>query len=715
MNTRVLSLFKGLTGLLILSGWTSPHLAEQTDFRASLRLKPVISNRTSPALAALEDTRLIYNDTDIAPASTLAVQTLRTGRKFAWTTQPALKIQLPQAVISQNTKIDHLRELVGEVQDKPTATISVTDYAEILVKEELLKRAHENKTSARVITSSTGTNIVITPPQAIAAAGAPAHKANSVVVAQAAKPNPAPKFEQVIANAPKKITSAPNIPIILAANMKAVPSADPFAPEVYEISGALTFEKGAAMLGGKQNLTVQQVIDGQVVASGDINFVDASYHISLSKLEGDLIASLRGQNGQLIAEASADLGLLSDKYLNQHRIRGVSLSIVPATSETEAVVVAAGALGSKKTPIAGARLRIEDLDREIVYNKKEKAFVDSTLVSPSTFIVRAEAPNYWSTIGIAQSGEKFQLQLLPLKLIEALLSLTLDKYSAREAIDQGIVWGHVLMGGHPVEGAQIGIVGESEKTPVYFTGFIPDKTRHTTATGGEYSFTRLEPGEKMIRVNLAEKIFWPVLLPIQSKAVTYADLQIEPRRAIDFKSSIAFSSTPVAAEIQALGTPDKMLIPESGSVRIENETISGVSFFEGTADATHETIRASLRPGQTEIRFPFITKAWVEQARAKLNLKNDEQTGSALFFVNGDEYDVIVGAAADDRAQNIVYFDAQGKFTAHPADGGGFIVLNLPAGFHAITLIPERSKKVVTQLVYTDHFAVSAETINLMY
>src|ERR1700744_1767668 len=111
MDARpALSLIRGITGLMVLTAWSSPHLVEHSDFRASLRIKPIVSNRASPALAALEDTRLAFGGDDLHPA--LLAETLKTGKNFAWNKKPNLKLSLPATVISQNTKVDHLRELV---------------------------------------------------------------------------------------------------------------------------------------------------------------------------------------------------------------------------------------------------------------------------------------------------------------------------------------------------------------------------------------------------------------------------------------------------------------------------------------------------------------------------------------------------------------------------------------------------------------------------
>ncbi len=719
MKSRVL----GLLSLLFLSAWSMPHRLSGTDFRASLRPRPIILDVSSPAFAAAEDVRLnIYDrntidrNAPIGSAATIvagdnrrgAKQQLKIGTRFSWPVAETKRVLvLPATVISSGSKVDHLRALIASVNEAPPAEVSVTDYAEILVKEELHKRNKISPNAPREILSTTGTTIVVSGPLA------PTVKAGTLVLPNGLGPKPT----RVIASNISPAALGRNEPKILEAfnpKQKILLAGAP-AKNGFEISGLLTFAKGAALIGGRQELTVRHMLDGVVNEEGVVNIPDGSYHISTAKLEGEILAEVRSREGQLLARAKVNLNDLAEKYGHVARIRDLSLTIEPAFSSLQAEVVGAGDVGDRKFTIADAHLRVQGLDREIAYDRIKKQFSDETVVAPSSFIARASHLMHWPTISIAQSGEKFQLQLLQNKVVEALLNITLDKFKAREALEQGLIWGRVMMGLQPVSGAQIRIVGETEKRPIYLNGSMPEKDRTTTAASGAYAFTLAEAGEKMLRVNLGEKLYWPILVHTEKKTVSYADMKIEPRRNVTIKSVEAFTQKPNNSEVAPLGTDEKYFISDNGQTRIAVDTVSGLNYLEAFCDDKHVNIRSLLRSGQTELNFEFVTKEWLKHAREHLGLKEVSGAGAALFFVNGDEYEVTLGAGSEYKDKNIVYFDSTGRLIDQPVDDGGFVVLNEPSGLQSITVIPQKSKKVITRLVYFDDVAVANETISLTY
>jgi hypothetical protein len=334
---------------------------------------------------------------------------------------------------------------------------------------------------------------------------------------------------------------------------------------------------------------------------------------------------------------------------------------------------------------------------------------------PSNYLVRATHDRFWPSLAMAESGEPFQVQLYPNKLIESFLDLTMKKYDARDAAQMGVIWGRVTMAGSPIEGAKLQIVGESQHQPTYFSGFIPDRQRDMTSPSGEFAFSGLEANEKAVRVTLAEKTYWPVLMPVAAKTVTFADLEIEAPRTVDFRSYEAFGGQPRAARVVPLGTSEELYIPDQGNNQMKIETVKGRTLLESETDADHVVTRTELHSGQVEVNIPFLRNDWMKKMRDKLGLSASAVGTAAVFFVTGDEFDVTIGAGQDAALKNIAYFNSAGHFTDRPTGDGGFVVFDLPRGFATVTIVPEHTKKVITQLVYVDEYATAATAVNVGY
>jgi hypothetical protein len=701
MDVRALAPFS----ILFLTAWTMPAGLSKVDFRASLRPRPVILNNGSPAFAAVIDSQTTPS---IAASEGIIAQRtlLKTGHRL---NRSDLEIKeqliadrsLAPVTISKTPKVDHLKELIASVDETPPTQLSLNEYAEILVKEELAKRDIVKKEAPREIVSSTGNTILIAKASVASAPNKPGINRS------------APIFNQSVSVKPTRIIAARGTVNLERHNPVVLMAAD--VQSGTTVTGPLTFAKGAALLSGRQELSVRHVIDGITIEEGSINIPDASYRISVARLEGEIVAEVHTRDGQLLARAEASINDVVSKYGGAARIKNIPLVIEPAFSSLQGEVVSWSDINSKKFVVPQAHFNIAGLDREIPFNKTKKLFVDETLIAPSSFIARATSSRSWPSITMGQSGRAFQIQILPNKLIEALLGLTLEKYKAREALEQGLIWGRISMGEQPVAGAQVRIVGETEKHPIYINGPLPDKTTQFTTPSGVYAFSMLEPGEKMLRVNLGEKLYWPTLWPVDAKTVTFADLKILPRHAVVFRSTEAFSQKPLAAQMSPLGTEERYMISSQTPLQLNIDTVSGFTYVEAQTDDQHENVRTQLRENQSEMTLSFVKKDFIRRAKEHLGLKNIAESGSAVVFVNGDEYEVTMGAGSELKDKNIVYFDANGKFIDQPVDDGGFVVLNEARGFNAVTIIPQKSKRIITRQIYFDQYAIATENINLTY
>jgi hypothetical protein len=484
----------------------------------------------------------------------------------------------------------------------------------------------------------------------------------------------------------------------------------PSVPKRYQISGELNLAGGAAWLGSSDSIRVYQMVDQLNVAEGIVDLKKGMYALPVEDVSGQIRAVAFNGQGQMIAEGR--LNLLPLKESRQAKLTGQDIEMRPVFNGARAQVVSSVQVGDSQFPVQEARLVIAGLDREIIKNKKNGLYEDANVIMPSQFLVSAKHPRHWSTYALAESGAEFHVRLFTQSFLQAFLSLTLNKYEARDAAEQAIIWGRVSMQGRPVMGAKVRIIGAPDKQPVYMNGFLPDKTKTATVSRGEFAFSQVPDEEQLLQVTIGAKTIWPVLVPVVEKHVSYAELELQDQEPKAFKSFDAFTDEPTPTVITPLGTDESFATNQAGETQLQVQLVSGLTMIEAQAfDVNYLPTRVAMRAQQNETHIPVVRKDWLQS----ISGLTEAHATAAVGFVNGDDFEVILGDGTQTAAR-IVYFDAEGKLAkGTDASRTGYAIFNLPRGLHTVTIIPEKSKQIVTQLIYVDEFAVQTTITNLMF
>jgi hypothetical protein len=718
------------TSLITLSAWASPSQVQHVDFRSNIILQTIELHRESPAYAALEDVRENFSATSIEPQIT--GELVLTGKPLEMKLKEQQAIVQQGAVLGENlkpliisaangtsatsgassdsspnqSKRDHLAELIRDYQMSRPQTVA--ELAEALVGEELRER---NFTQARKIQAKSGQEIIVAKPVQIITQATAGKGSGPVAGAGSTEAYRTINLKQMPALA---VAATPAVAQV--ENQKSSPRNDnprnnrASIAGPYRIRGPITLSGGAALIDSNDQVFINQIR----LSQGFVNIDDARYDISVSDLEGELQLLVISRDGQLRALGQKSIVDLATRYKNQARIEGIELKVQPIENSLSGTVISAASYGKTVFNLADAKVRIEDIERVIFRNKKTGRFDDQDIMLPSTAILTAKQENFTPSISIADSGIPFQIRLFPNSLVDAFLNLVYDKYVAVTAKSEGLIWGRVSFGGRPVEGAKVGLVGSNEVQPTYFSGFLPDKTRTTTSQRGDFAFTRLTNHEELLRVSLGTKIYWPVMVPTQNGFVYYADLEAQPTRTLDIKSFDAFTLQPVPTIAQPLGTHDEIIVNESGRTQIKADTVRGLTFIEAHSGSSYQPTRTSLRAAQVEVNLSHIKTDWLKAMREKAQLKPQEYASAVIGFIDGEDYDVILGESLNLTSKNVVYFNQAGESkTSNGEVGGGFIIFDLPRGLNTVTIVPKNSKKVITQIVYADEFAAHILRLNL--
>jgi len=674
-----------LTSMSFLTTAVMPLTVHRQDFRTQLKPLTIVAEKNSPAYAALEDSRFNYGlGEDVRASSELLV----TGGAFKYGAESTAALVLKPIEISTKVEVSSKKDLLSELIHTHTA-MTVSEYGDVLVREELAKRQHQP--TERRLPTSAGSEIVVKKPVVILGNGlrpkpAPNFKPN-------AKPNTQSKSNTVAATTTPSQMGAPTEPPareqerLVAANGQ-------------RLSGPLLFSGGAAWTGDGQNVSVYQASNLLRLQEGFVKYKEGRYEIDIEDPVGDIRVDVTNRAGMLLASGQINVAAGTNQ----------AIEVKPVFNGVHGQVVSSLQIGEKPHFIERAKLYVAGLSREIIKDKVTHQFKDNSIKMPSMFIVAAVEERHWPTLMLGDSGKKINARLFSKSFIDAFLNLTLDKFAAREAQENAIIWGRITMQGRPLIGAEVSLVGETEKKTVYINGFLPDKTKVSTVSQAEFAIAKVEEEEKLLQVTIGGQKFWPVLVPITKKHVTYADLELNSPEKIKMLAYDAFSNVPLPTLVHPLGSEEQMFIPESGETTAEVQTLSGLTLLEAEASADYAPVRSTLKDKQTEVHFPLVRQDWL----AKTN-GGQRPITSVAAFVSGDDYDVLVGDGSAATNAKIVYFNEQGNEISAAANSrAGFAVFDLPRGLHTITIIPDRSKEVITQLVYVDEFATQTFMLNLI-
>ncbi|MEQ1664223.1 MAG: hypothetical protein ABL927_02480, partial [Bdellovibrionales bacterium] len=584
------------------SAWAlHPHV-EKTDYRGSFKPLEISIDKSSPAYFALEDTQ---NQTKYNQQPTL---TIVANSNENQNNLEVLKISKRMKLQNSNIKRMSWASLTMSESKKDEIQLQIRALPALVVDQNI---SEKNPDSRHIVIANN-----IQPDVERSDFSSFQELGNKLVrdELERQKRSPSKNNGKFASNDSKNEFAKKNSIFTVTENNKDL--------KKYIITGALTLKDGAGFMYGQDIIKTRHILDGLNMSEGFVRQAEGSYEISVDQLDGDLVAEITNVEGQTIAQGRLNLKTLNQKYLNIARIEKIPIDIRPVFNGARIQLISAASYDKKTFLIEDAKLFIPDLNREVSRNLKSGYYEDDTIVMPSNYIVKAQKENFWPTLAQHQSGHDQQIRLFPKSLVEALLNLSLPKYEARDAESKAVIWGRVSFGPNAIEGAKISVIGEEKLKAVYFSGFLPDKTRKTTSYRGEFAFTNVTNGEKLIKVEVGEKSFWPTMISAAEKHVTYADLEVQTQRLVDFKSYSAFSMKPIETMIIPMGelSDSALDIGDSGVLRTEVDTLKGISFVESVPKTNlFERVRSTLTSEQSEVLLPQIESKWLENITKQAN------------------------------------------------------------------------------------------------
>ncbi len=676
-----------------------------SEMRTPVRVLKVEIDRASPAYAALEDSRFETYKTN----AKFKGDVLQSGELFVFhkvTTAP--KIEIASAIINEREMPALAVSLEGSTEfEAPT----MIDTAQLLVRQELIKRQADRELQAFKVTAGPQPQTVYTK------SGSPITIQRMPSTLASAAPTPAfrdpftpavPTRVVAINYNPTRLRKpAPTTTVAL--NQPPEKSKMGFASNsgqtteianvgLVSIRGPIRFVNGMAFSPGDDEIKIYQEYGSGFLSAGAFYFNQGQYQIPITEAKGRIIAEVRNREGDLIGRGQIDIRSLAEKMKTQSIVNEVSINIAPAQSAFVGEVLAAASSFKTLATIDNAKLVIADLNREIIREPREKLFVDQSFRLGSTALVKGSAKGYWSSMAIAESGSPLHLGLFADTTISAMLTLaSKTKFEARDNEEKAIITGRITIEGKPVENATISLLSEPDLKAVYFNGVIPDRQRVTTSANGEFVFVGVTNPTQVIQATINGRKQVPIFAFVENKAVTQVDYVVAKAKEIEFSAYHNTTQAKLPMRFNFVGSErySEMLQPTSKIVR--KALPLGLSMVEFDTGVDFAMTRVALDGNEREVSAPMFPTAWADSIGK----------GLVVGEIEGENYMISLDGA-DFNEASIKYLDNDGHPTdaIHGQAGQRFVITGLSQGFHTISIIPETSRQVMTQIVYVDEQAI---------
>lgn len=719
-----------------------PEQTQHLNFRAISEPLEIQIDKSSPALSALEDTKISFN-TEKIPTIDMKSQVIAAGTKrFSNKVDAELASVGPTRVIELNPQIisgktvafaeeslssDPYTLAKAYLQQNPQAP-SFDEVAKALVEAELKRRKLESL-NARVINTESGSNIIVSrtgmpqEPNKAASPGLPPRRPIEKQYAANYKKNnrnnlnnEKSKQETLLAgNANQKPTS------LFVADIGGA-RADLFSEKFTEdvkvpARGHISFQGGSAYINGYDQLVIYHGFGDLILGEGQWIEKNQNFVVDVTEPKGEIWAKVYSQDGVLTAEGVVYLADLRTDWSKTKKIEEIEIQVKPAVDFTEAIVVSADSIGSKiRKPILNAEVEVPGFGRATL---EEKTGINkiTDLVRPSSFLLEASLENFWPTMKFALAGQKSFMNIFSNKYVSA-LSQAVDQDARGDLKNQSLAWGQVMSSGRPVQNAVVDLAFQNSKKVIYFSGPFPDQYRMMTSENGQFAILGEGSGLELLRVQqLGEKIL-PTMIGLQAGYVTDLNIDIQAERQYEIQVYDAIGKRPQPAELNALGEEEFFTTNDVGYTSIRRKMIRGISLLEADPGTEFMMSRVNFYERTSLIHVPVLRITWLQKLYAEANLPKTVDTSKVIFgLVSGDNFEVSLADYSVGKDYGaVLYTNPDGSLRPEKfgvADGG-YLILGAPEGLNTVIISSERSNKKVSSLVLVDKRAAQVLITSLL-
>jgi hypothetical protein len=235
-----------------------------------------------------------------------------------------------------------------------------------------------------------------------------------------------------------------------------------------ELIGTINIQQGLGLT-NEHSLEIRRIKEGVLLELGTVNVQAATYTIKVSDIGGQIRGRILDRNGQVLGEG---LGRINSPGLNGTGVKtGPKLVLVPIEGVHGSYYSQYDA--GKKKPLSGATVRFLQGSEEAAQDADLQTR-ESRLGPGSTTVLNVESPKDFSISSkIVFAGEKFDLPVLPVKMVKALREMVSDQRQQDLNDPNGtLIWGQVKIDGLPLSGVTVEIESSPDILPIYLNEYF---------------------------------------------------------------------------------------------------------------------------------------------------------------------------------------------------------------------------------------------------
>lgn len=471
------------------------------------------------------------------------------------------------------------------------------------------------------------------------------------------------------------------------------------------LAGQIEMSGGLAYTGNDAELKVFRMNRNRIVETepGKVWVNEGRFEIHVREAVGQLVAELRNREGELQGLGEINLSAL-EIPTNGGKVSNIHVKLRPASSGVRTTVVSAYSFGSHRMPMADAKVFVKGIERELRSNE-DGEFLEPDVDRKSIFVVRAEANKNWDTLMMSTADLPSEMPVFPNAMIKALMQLTMGA-GYELAMSKSVVWGRVVdERGQPIRGAKVEIADQEKDRAIYFDNmYLPNRHFTGTTENGYFAFIDINPGVQTLRTFVRGQMIPAQVFPTEPGKVTYVELQKGSTRFATVHAYEAFGSQrPSTVVLNVVGSEKDIELTGEGLVRFTGGT--GTLTIEAQGEsADFEFMRVQVPRSVQNINFPLVRRQWTQTMAAQNQVTLEPDRGVIIGFFEDDDFEVFLDEGLNFPAQNIVYFNAEGRSLRlkEGARGGGFIMYNVPLGLRTVTVIPKHGKEYLVRTLVAE-------------
>lgn len=465
------------------------------------------------------------------------------------------------------------------------------------------------------------------------------------------------------------------------------------------IIGLLEIKDGLAVT-NEHHIEVRRYEEGVFQERGYVNLIQGTYQLDLQNTKGYILARLVTAKGKILGEG---IGRVTDvKWNKLAPHQGPKINITKKI-DIKGRTISAYNEGKAEALPASAKGKIGVFKGYVSHelDASGKISIDNVVARSSTNLV-TQVTGHMTTQQIIVSSSEFENVVYPQKMIQALKAFVSEQKQINyNDPNLSVIMGQVVFDKKPTSGIKVQIENYNEIEPIYFNSLmLPDSKLATTSENGYFAFIGAPDELHHIVALRGENYFGHVNTKVDAGVVSFAKIESTIKtEQTEIKVYDAFAGNPRPAELTLQSLPEKMEIDENGFQNAFMPSIERWSLLFANPSKDYQPAYYSYVDKTDYIYVPLISKSWLYGLVAELKINIHPESGIIMGFVHDEDFSVEI-PNYEKYKNSIIYFDYAGRITKQRsgAQGGGFIIFNLPSDIYEVLVIGAKSQKIYSRL-----------------